>query len=199
MNSVIKITLLLFFPAVLFAQQQQLDLLHQALKNSANDTFRIDAYNKLGIFYDDMNLDISKYYNENGIIIAQRLNVKLNEADMLMNLNFPLMKMGNYPWVDTYVPEVTVNSILVAAPGNNKISHSRSVLICIYDNGAGITEKINGKIFLPFFTTKPAGQGTGLGLSLSYDIISKGYGGQLEASESLDGGSVFTIVLPMTL
>ena len=52
------------------------------------------------------------------------------------------------------------------------------ILISIKDNGPGIPQKIVDKIFQPFFTTKPTGQGTGLGLSLSYDII-KAHGGEL--------------------
>ena len=53
------------------------------------------------------------------------------------------------------------------------------------------------KIFQPFFTTKPAGQGTGLGLSLSYDIITKGHGGELKVETKEGEGSVFIISLPV--
>jgi signal transduction histidine kinase len=67
--------------------------------------------------------------------------------------------------------------------------------ITVKDNGNGIPEKIRDKIFQPFFTTKPAGEGTGLGLSLAYDIVTKGHGGLLEARTSADG-AVFTIQLP---
>ena len=69
--------------------------------------------------------------------------------------------------------------------------------IKVRDNGTGIPQKVYDKIFQPFFTTKPTGEGTGLGLSLAYDIVTKGHGGQLKA-ESRDGkGSVFTIHLPL--
>lgn len=67
--------------------------------------------------------------------------------------------------------------------------------ITIADNGPGIPEAIRDKIFQPFFTTKPTGQGTGLGLSLSYDII-KAHGGELEVQSRLNEGSVFRISLP---
>jgi C4-dicarboxylate-specific signal transduction histidine kinase len=51
------------------------------------------------------------------------------------------------------------------------------VLITVKDNGTGISQKVVDKVFQPFFTTKPTGEGTGLGLSLSYDIVTKGHGG----------------------
>ncbi len=69
--------------------------------------------------------------------------------------------------------------------------------IKISDNGNGIPERILEKIFQPFFTTKPTGQGTGLGLSLSYDIITKGHGGILQISSQEETGTTATIQLPV--
>jgi two-component system, NtrC family, sensor kinase len=67
--------------------------------------------------------------------------------------------------------------------------------VIVKDNGKGIPQKILDKIFQPFFTTKPAGQGTGLGLSLSYDIV-KAHGGELKVESKEGEGSVFIIHLP---
>ena len=67
--------------------------------------------------------------------------------------------------------------------------------IRISDNGNGIPQDLIDKIFQPFFTTKPTGQGTGLGLSLSYDIITKGHGGELKVESQEGKGSIFTIIL----
>jgi signal transduction histidine kinase len=69
------------------------------------------------------------------------------------------------------------------------------VEIIVSDNGNGIPQKVLDKIFQPFFTTKPTGQGTGLGLSLSYDII-KAHGGDIKVETKEGEGTVFTIVLP---
>jgi signal transduction histidine kinase len=68
--------------------------------------------------------------------------------------------------------------------------------ISVKDNGPGIPAEIKEKIFQPFFTTKPTGQGTGLGLSLSYDII-KAHGGEMKVETKEGQGSEFIIILPI--
>jgi signal transduction histidine kinase len=71
------------------------------------------------------------------------------------------------------------------------------VRISIWDNGSGIPAAVKEKIFQPFFTTKPTGQGTGLGLSMSYEIITKGHGGELHV-ETVEGEyTLFTIFIPL--
>jgi two-component system, NtrC family, sensor kinase len=86
-----------------------------------------------------------------------------------------------------YEPTVSVTT----KKNNGKIE------ISVKDNGNGITQKALDKIFQPFFTTKPTGQGTGLGLSLSYDIV-KAHGGELKVETKEDIGSEFIISLPLT-
>jgi signal transduction histidine kinase len=83
-----------------------------------------------------------------------------------------------------YSPTVTVSTKLIAG----------KIEITIRDNGNGIPEKIRDRIFQPFFTTKPTGQGTGLGLSLSYDII-KAHGGELQVESEMGHGTQFIIQL----
>jgi signal transduction histidine kinase len=70
-----------------------------------------------------------------------------------------------------------------------------NVEISVKDNGNGIPQKVLDKIFQPFFTTKPTGQGTGLGLSLSYDIV-KAHGGEIKVETKEREGSEFIIQLP---
>jgi signal transduction histidine kinase len=74
-------------------------------------------------------------------------------------------------------------------------NESEGVTISIRDNGNGIPDDIKSKIFQPFFTTKPAGSGTGLGLSMSYDIITKGHQGKLEVQSKSGEFTEFTIFL----
>jgi signal transduction histidine kinase len=91
-----------------------------------------------------------------------------------------------------YEPTVTVSTnVFIPTSGG-----PRMVKISVADNGNGIPQKVMDKIYQPFFTTKPSGQGTGLGLSMSYEIVTKGHGGELKV-ETIEGeGSVFTILLP---
>ena len=70
------------------------------------------------------------------------------------------------------------------------------IVIKVNDNGNGMPENVRAKVFQPFFTTKPTGQGTGLGLSLAYDIVTKGHGGTLEVLSTEGVGSEFIITLP---
>jgi len=86
---------------------------------------------------------------------------------------------------ENYEPSVTVNTK----------KEGQNVEIKVIDNANGIPEKILSKIFQPFFTTKPSGQGTGLGLSLSYDIV-KAHGGELKVNTDKNEGTEFTIILP---
>jgi signal transduction histidine kinase len=92
---------------------------------------------------------------------------------------------------NNYEPTVTVSTSQTPLPAGG----GRGVWITVADNGNGIPQKILDKIFQPFFTTKPTGQGTGLGLSLSYDIV-KAHGGELKV-ETIEGeGTAFIIILP---
>ena len=79
----------------------------------------------------------------------------------------------------------------------NTRKDGNKVLICVKDNGPGIPSNIIDKIFHPFFTTKPTGEGTGLGLSLSYDIITKGHGGEIKVESKEQEGATFIITIPV--
>jgi two-component system NtrC family sensor kinase len=86
-----------------------------------------------------------------------------------------------------YVPTVSVTTQQV---GNQ-------VIVCVKDNGTGIPQAIQQKIFHPFFTTKPTGEGTGLGLSLAHDIVVLGHGGQLTVESQEGVGAAFSVNLPV--
>ncbi|MFI5161165.1 MAG: sensor histidine kinase [Sphingobacteriales bacterium] len=86
-----------------------------------------------------------------------------------------------------YKPEVTVIILL----------ENGRVITKVKDNGTGMPEHIREKIMQPFFTTKPTGEGTGLGLSLTYDMVVKGHGGEIGVESKEGEGLEFTVILPV--
>lgn len=107
----------------------------------------------------------------------------------LINNAFYSVSVRTKKGIDGYVPRVIVKT--------KKMDHV--IEIRVKDNGEGIPEQIRDKIFQPFFTTKPTGQGTGLGLSLSYDIITKGHNGTLKVITKEGSGTEFIIEIPINL
>ena len=91
-----------------------------------------------------------------------------------------------------YEPTVTVSTKLVSPDS----WATKAVEIVVKDNGNGVPQKVIDKIFQPFFTTKPTGIGTGLGLSLSYDVV-KAHGGEIKVETREGEGSSFIILLPV--
>ena len=87
----------------------------------------------------------------------------------------------------SYQPRVSVST---RTTGNR-------IEIRVTDNGIGMNDSVKAKVFQPFFTTKPTGEGIGLGLSLSYDIVTKGHGGALLAESQPDQGTNFILALPI--
>ncbi len=96
------------------------------------------------------------------------------------------MIAGQESEAEKYEPTVTV----ITKKQNN------TVLIQVKDNGNGIPQNVIDKIYQPFFTTKPTGQGTGLGLSMSFDIVTNAHGGQLKVETEEGNYTIFTIILP---
>ena len=114
--------------------------------------------------------------------------VRQDIGRVLLNLNnnaFYTVTEKNKQVSDGYEPIISVST--------KKIDGK--VEIRVKDNGNGIPQKVLDKIFQPFFTTKPTGQGTGLGLSLAYDII-KAHGGELKVKTQEGEGAEFIIHLP---
>ncbi|MCW3110340.1 MAG: histidine kinase [Segetibacter sp.] len=144
----------------------------KAKDKSFNATFKTDFDNNIGQI----------------AIIPQDIGrVLLN----LFNNAFYSVSEKKKPEGDGYQPTVSIITRRSALP-----SGSMGVTICIKDNGLGIPKKILDKVFQPFFTTKPTGEGTGLGLSLSYDII-KAHGGELKVETKEGEYAEFIVELPV--
>ncbi len=118
------------------------------------------------------------------------------------------VKNNDLQGIKDYQPTITVSTRLLNSTSANRSEGASSITrsnglgengiieIRVRDNGMGMPDAVKAKIFQPFFTTKPTGEGTGLGLSLSYDIITKGHGGTITV-ESVEGeGTEFIVTLP---
>ena len=133
-------------------------------------------------FNADLQTDYDKSIGKISIVSQDIGRVLLN----LFNNAFYAVSEKSRQIPDVYKPIVRVNT---------RMMHDK-VEIRVADNGNGIPPKILDKIFQPFFTTKPTGQGTGLGLSLSYDII-KAHGGELKVESKEGEGAEFVVLIPI--
>ena len=156
------------------------------LNNLANEYLKLSYHGLLArdnSFNIELKTDFEKNLDQVNIIPQDIGRVLLN----LYNNAFYAVsekknKMGN-----GYEPTVTVST--------GRTDHK--IVVRVRDNGNGIPSNLLDKIFQPFFTTKPTGQGTGLGLSLSYDII-KAHGGELKVDSKEGEGAEFLVLIPIT-
>ena len=95
---------------------------------------------------------------------------------------------------DGYTPTIDVK-VSMTQP----VAGEAELRIAITDNGMGMTPEVREKVFDTFFTTKPAGQGTGLGMSITYDVITKNHNGQLLLDTEPNVGTTFTFILPVKI
>jgi signal transduction histidine kinase len=133
--------------------------------------------------------DLDRSINKINVVPQEIGRVILN----LINNSFYAVSEKKKNSDNGYEPIVIVSTKAVKPP----LGGLEFVEIRVTDNGNGIPKKVLDKIFQPFFTTKPTGVGTGLGLSLSYDIITKGHDGEIKVETKEGEGSAFIISLPM--
>ena len=150
---------------------------------------------------DTLNLVLKGYKLKNqdfNVQIIKDFDEKLPEIEIIsQNISRVLQNLLNnafYSVSKKYGTE-SVGKVVISTKMLSDDQHFGKCELRVTDNGTGILENIKQKIFQPFFTTKPTGEGTGLGLSLAYDIITKGHGGTIEA-ESIEGeGATFIVKL----
>ncbi len=136
---------------------------------------------------DNFNAELITHFDKN----LPKANVSQQEiGQVLLNLfnnAFYAVKQKLKTAEADYKPEVSVTST----------TENGNIIIKVKDNGNGIPDAIKDKIMQPFFTTKPTGDGTGLGLSLSYDIVVKGHGGSVMVNSREGEGAEFIVKLPI--
>ncbi len=154
--------------------------------NELCDEYLRLAYHGLRARDDSFNSDLETYFDENlpkiEIVPQEIGRVLLN---LITNAFYAVHEKGKSNGESDYKPLVKIRTSV----------DKGTLTISVIDNGPGIPEEIKDKIFQPFFTTKPTGEGTGLGLSLSYDIV-KAHGGTISVESEPGLGTTFTILLP---
>ena len=145
------------------------------------------AYHGMRAQHSEFNVDLVREYDSGaGVVpvVSQEFGrVLIN----LLNNAFYAVHQQKKALGPSYSPKVTIRTH----------RNGSAATLQIEDNGPGIPESVRQRIFEPFFTTKPTGEGTGLGLSLSYDIITQMHGGQLHVSTEEGAGTTFSIELPV--
>ncbi|MBW4565745.1 MAG: HAMP domain-containing histidine kinase [Mojavia pulchra JT2-VF2] len=122
---------------------------------------------------------------------------QLNQVFMnILNNAIDALQDSNASWVIINKAEKS-NNLLPTIRIRTEILDSEWIAISIADNGSGIHEKMHSKLFDPFFTTKPVGKGTGMGLSISYQIIVEKHGGQISCISAPGQGTEFVIKIPV--
>jgi two-component system NtrC family sensor kinase len=154
--------------------------------NALADEYMRLAYHGLRAKDKSFNAELTTHFDKN----LPQVNVMAQDIGrVLLNLfnnAFYAVHQKQQTAGGDYKPEVTVTTL----------TENGQVVIKVKDNGIGIPDAIKDKIMQPFFTTKPTGEGTGLGLSLSYDILVKGHGGSIQVNSTKAQGTEFIIVLP---
>ncbi len=142
--------------------------------NATMETHFQDPLSKIDIIPQDIGRVLLNLYNNAFYAVNQRMQQLCEGFKPSQSLS-------------TYTPSVSVTTQQI----------DNQIVIKVKDNGMGMPESVRAKVFQPFFTTKPTGSGTGLGLSLAYDIVTKGHGGALEVESTEGVGTTFFIKLPI--
>ncbi len=160
--------------------------------NALADEYLRLAYHGLRAKDKDFNATLITDFDDSiGLIDMIRQDIGRVILNLITNAFYAVAEKKNQ-LVEGYEPTITLSTKrVVPVPGG-----PQGVEVRVADNGNGISPKVLDKIFQPFFTTKPSGQGTGLGLSLSYDIV-KAHGGELKVETKQDKGTVFIFSLPV--
>lgn len=130
-------------------------------------------------------------------IMETNFDYNINKVDIIpQDLGRVLLNLFNNAFYSVNEKKKILNGLYEPKVFVSTEKRNDKIEIVVKDNGNGISQKVIDKIYQPFFTTKPTGEGTGLGLSLSYDIITKGHNGELKVETKEGEFALFRIILP---
>ena len=141
------------------------------------------------------NVSIHEQYQDD-IPLVEVIPQDLSRAVLnLMNNACYAVWQKSQTTADGYTPEISISVSI--NPDPLTLNHEPSLVISIADNGEGMTDEVKQRLFENFFTTKPIGQGTGLGMSITRDIIENKHGGKVTFTSTLGEGTTFTFTIPI--
>ena len=151
-------------------------------------------------------VDIHQGLDSTLMILAHRLKAQQNRPKIEIAKSY-----GNLPPVYCYAGQLNQVFMNILSNGIDAVANVKApqikltthlqdeqVVIAFADNGMGKTEQVRSQIFKPYFTTKPIGKGTGMGLSISYQIVTERHGGSLSTTSTPGQGTTFTIKIPLS-
>ena len=154
--------------------------------NALVDEYLRLAFHGLKAKDKSLNADMETDFDETiGMLTIVPQDIGRVLLNLITNAFYAVEEKNKIQDEKNYKPKVSVSTTL----------KNGNVVIAVIDNGSGIPKDVIDKIFQPFFTTKPTGEGTGLGLSLSYDIV-KAHGGDITVASESGKGTTFSVTLP---
>jgi signal transduction histidine kinase len=168
-----------------FSRMDEAEMKEVDIHEGIDSTLMI-LQHRLKVKPDSQGIEIVKAYGE--LPLVECYAGQLNQVFMnLLSNAIDALEEANTQY-QTLTPAITISTALV---------ESKQVVIKITDNGPGIPADVKQRLFDPFFTTKPVGKGTGMGLSISYQIVAEKHKGKLQCVSELGQGATFIIIIPI--
>ena len=153
------------------------------------------SYHAMRANHQGFNVTLHEQYQE-GMPLVTVIPQDLSRAVLnVMNNACYAVWQKSQTTADGYTPEISISVSI--NPDPLTLNHEPSLVISIADNGEGMTDEVKQRLFENFFTTKPIGQGTGLGMSITRDIIENKHGGKVTFTSTLGEGTTFTFTIPI--
>ncbi|MEG5062532.1 ATP-binding protein [Microcoleus sp. B3-A4] len=141
-------------------------------------------------------IDVIREYGELPLVTCYAGQLNQVFMNLLANAIDALEERVSQEKGTVFQPQILIRTEFLPGTSEENISLDSGIRVTIADNGAGMTEKVRSKLFTPFFTTKPIGKGTGMGLSISKKILLEKHCGQLECISTPEQGTQFIIEIP---
>jgi signal transduction histidine kinase len=178
-----------------FSQLDQTEVKSVDIHEGINSTLMI-LQHRLRAKSDRLAINVIKDYGTLPLVTCYAGQINQVFMNVLANAIDALDDRGSREKNTAFQPKILIRTEVLQGNSDQKTNSNSLIRITITDNGIGMNEKVIAKLFSPFFTTKPIGRGTGMGLSISRKIMVEKHGGQLECISTPEAGTKFIIEMP---